>query len=273
MAVNPELLWLLCALLAGGFVSGMLAGLFGVGGGGIMVSVLYELFRTVGVPDEIRMHLAVGTSLAIIIPTGFRSFRSHQKRGAVNMDIMWHLGPSVVAGVLAGVFISKVANAETLKIVFAASMTLMAVKLLAGTDRWQLGIHLPPHPVGVLAGVFIGVISTLIGIGGGVYVSSYMTLYGRSLHHAVATSSGFGPIIAVPAMLGYMWAGWHSNGLPPGSLGYVSGVGALLVMPVSVLAAPVGVRLAHGISRRTLEIAFAGFLILMAVRFFISLLP
>jgi uncharacterized membrane protein YfcA len=214
----------------------------------------------------------VGTSLAIIIPTGFRSARAHAKRGAINFDVIWHLGPAVIVGVLAGIILTRAANGSLLKVVFAASAVIMAAKLLAGSDRWQLGATLPASPIGILTGLVIGLISSLMGVGGGVYVSSYMTLYGRPIHHAVATSSGFGPIIAIPATLGYVWAGWNMTGLPPGSFGYVSLAGAAIVIPVSVLAAPLGVYFAHGISRRKLEFGFAVFLMAMGTRFLLSLM-
>ena len=117
-------------------------------------------------------------------------------------------------------------------------------------------------------GMAIGILSTLIGIGGGGMMTSYMTLYGRTIHRSVGTAAGLGPIIAIPATLGYIWAGWNIDNLPIGSLGYVSILGVLIVAPISVLTAPVGVSLAHGISRRALELAFATFLTIVAFRFF-----
>jgi len=117
----------------------------------------------------------------------------------------------------------------------------------------------------------VGVVSTLMSIGGGVFITALMTFYGRPIQHAVATSSGFGPLISIPGALGFVWAGWHAAGLPPGSLGYVSLLGALIIIPTSVGAAPLGVRIAHGISRRKLELAFATFLLLVGVRFLVSL--
>jgi len=251
------MLWLAAALLASGAIAGMLAGLFGIGGGGILVPILYELFRGAGIRETVCMQLAVGTSLAIIIPTAYRSFRAHYLRGAVDMHVVRTLGPAVAAGVVAGIAVAQFASGGAMKAMFAASSLAMAAKLLAGRDRWLLGTELPGNPIDALVGLAIGAISTLIGIGGGVYVSAYMTLYRRPIHQAVATSSAFGPIIAIPAVAGYIWAGRAAEGLPPGSLGYVSLLGAALVAPVSVLAAPIGVRIAHGISRRKLEVAFA----------------
>lgn len=272
LGISPgELAWLLAALVTGGFITGILAGLLGIGGGGILVPILYELFGVIGVAEAHRMHLAVGTSLAIIIPTSFRSVQAHYKRGAVDMEVVRTLGPYVAIGVLFGILIAGFAAGSVLKMVYVASCVLMSFKLFAGGDRWHLGTVLPGNPLRAAAGTGTGIISTLIGIGGGVYVTAFMTLYGRAILQSVATASAFGPIISIPAALGYVWAGWNVTGLPPGSLGYVSLLGAAIVIPSSVLAAPLGVRIAHGISRRTLEIAFATFLALVALRFATSL--
>lgn len=270
--ISPqELAVVVPALLAGGVITGILSGLLGVGGGGILVPILYELFRVLGVDDAVRMHLAVGTSLAIIIPTSFRSYQSHMRHGAADKDIIRQIGPWVAFGVVLGIFIASVSPADALKAVFVLSSVLLAAKLYTGAARWQLGTTLPAQPVPAIVGLMTGIISTLIGIGGGVYISGYMTMYGRPIHQAVATASGFGPIIAIPAAIGYMAAGWAQEGLPTLSLGYVSLIGLAIVAPASVLAAPLGVRLAHGISRRALEIAFAMFLTLVAIRFGLSI--
>jgi uncharacterized membrane protein YfcA len=133
----------------------------------------------------------------------------------------------------------------------------MGIRLYFGRRGWQLGDAIPGNPLRTLYGGFVGLVSTLMSIGGGVFITTMMVLYGRPIQNAVGTSSGFGPLIAIPGTLGFIWAGWRIAGLPPGSLGYVSLLGALLIIPTSVLAAPLGVRIAHGISRRKLELAFA----------------
>ncbi|MGV1015060.1 MAG: sulfite exporter TauE/SafE family protein [Methyloceanibacter sp.] len=268
---GPDIAWLILALLAGGIVAGLLAGLFGIGGGAVLVPILFELFRLLGVPDDIRMHLAVGTSLAVIVPTSIRSFAEHRRRGAVDMAVLRHMGPAVGLGVIAGVVIASMVDGSVLKSVYVVSCLLIAAKLLAGSERGLLGTDLPVLIWQRLYGFVAGLGSTLIGIGGGIYVSAFMTFYGRPIHQAVATASGFGPIIAIPATIGFMWAGWGAAGLPPGSIGDVSQLGAAVIIPASVLAAPFGVRLAHHLSRRTLELAFAAFLILVAVRFLANL--
>lgn len=267
-----ELLALAGALLAAGVVTGLLAGLLGIGGGGILVPVLFELFGVLGVDESVRMHLSVGTSLAVIVPTSLRSFASHHARGAVDMALVRSMALAVVAGVALGAVLARHADQAVLQAIWVAAASLIALKLFLGSKQWQLGDAVPGQPFRALYGGFVGLVSTLMSIGGGIFITALMTFYGQPMQRAVATSSAFGPIIAIPGALGFVWAGWHADGLPPGSLGYVSVLGALLISPTSVLAAPLGVRIAHGISRRKLELAFATFLVAVAVRFLLSLL-
>jgi uncharacterized membrane protein YfcA len=267
-----ELLGLTAALLAAGFATGLLAGLLGIGGGGILVPVLYEVFGALGVDDAVRMHLAVGTSLAVIVPTSLRSFTAHHARGAVDLDLVRSMAPWVVLGVGLGAFLARYSNAAVLKGIWVAAASIISLKLFLGRHDWRLGDAVPGQPFRALYGGFVGLVSTLMSIGGGVFITALMTLYGQPMQRAVATSSAFGPIIAIPGALGFVWAGWHAAGRPPGSLGYVSLLGALVIIPTSVLAAPLGVRIAHGISRRTLELAFATFLVVVGLRFLFSLL-
>ncbi len=266
-----ELVWLAGVLLAAGLVMGLLAGLLGIGGGGIVVPILFEVFAALGVAEDVRMHLCVGTTLAVIMPTSLRSFMSHKAKGAVDMEVIRSMAVPVVAGVAIGVLVARLSDDAVLKGIWAGAATAMALKLFFGRESWRLGDRIPGNPARALYGAFIGLISTLMSIGGGAFVTMMMTLYGRPIHQAVATSSGFGPMIAIPGTIGFIWAGWGAPGLPPGSLGYVSLLGAAVIIPASVMAAPLGVRLAHGISRRALELAFATFLTVVAGRFFWSL--
>jgi uncharacterized protein len=266
-----EIALLAGALLAAGLVTGLLAGLLGIGGGGILVPVLYELFGALGGADAVRMHLAVGTSLAVIVPTSLRSFAGHRARGAVDMDLVRSMAPAVVAGVGLGAVLARHSNDAVLKSVWVGAAALIALKLVFGRE-WRLGAAIPGQPFRAIYGTLVGLLSTLMSVGGGVFITALMTFYGHAMQRAVATSSAFGPIIAIPGTLGFVWAGWHAAGRPPGSLGYVSLLGALLIIPTSVLAAPLGVRIAHGISRRKLELAFATFLAVVGVRFLLSLI-
>jgi len=263
-----ELLPLIVSLVMGGALTGFLAGLLGIGGGAILVPILYELFRLLGIEQSILMHLSVGTSLAVIMPTSIQSARKHDAHGALDRVLVKSMALPLLIGVGIGIAITNVADGTVLKMVYIAVCVFIASKLIAGEGAWQLGDHLPTGAISRAIGGLIGLLSTLIGVGGGAMMTSYMTLYGRNIHTAVATSAGLGPIIALPATLGYIWAGWNEPGLPPGSLGFVSLLGALIVAPLSVMTAPLGVATAHGISRRALELAFATFLLIVAIRFF-----
>ncbi len=263
---------LIISLLAGGVLTGLLAGMLGIGGGGVLVPILYEVFTVIGIDNEIKTHMAVGTSLAVIIPTSISSFRAHHRRGAVDMDVLRNWGPGVFAGVLIGIYLASIVDGAWLRLVYVGCSLFIAFKLLVARDRLQFGMKLPGQPFAGLIGGTFGVASTLMGVGGGALISSTMTLFGRAIHQAVATSSGFGPIIAIPATVGYIWAGWGAAGLPFGSAGYVSLMGAAIIIPMSVLAAPYGVRISHGLSKRKLETAFGIFLLVVSARFIVSIL-
>lgn len=268
-----DLIFLAVSLVAAGAVTGLLAGLFGVGGGAVIVPVLYEVFRVIGVSEEVRMPLVVGTSLAVIIPTSIRSYRAHLAKGLVDTSIIKIWAVPVVLGVLGGSFIARYAPPDVFKAVFVAVAFASAMRLLFASDRWKLGDDMPGPFLMRVYGLVIGVLSSLMGIGGGQLSSLFMTFYGRPIHQAVATSSGLGILISIPGALGYIYAGWPKMDLlPPLSLGYVSFIGFLLFIPTSIWTAPIGARLAHRLSKRRLEVAFGIFLLVVCARFFWSLI-
>lgn len=272
IALN-DLIFLAVSLVAAGAATGLLAGLFGVGGGAVIVPVLYEVFRAIGVPDEVRMPLVVGTSLAVIIPTSIRSYRAHLAKGLVDTSIIKIWAVPVVLGVVGGSVIARYAPPDVFKAVFVAVAFASAMRLLFASDRWKLGDTMPGPFLMRIYGLVIGVLSSLMGIGGGQLSSLFMTFYGRPIHQAVATSSGLGILISIPGALGYIYAGWPKMDLlPPLSLGYVSLIGFLLFIPTSIWTAPIGARLAHRLSKRRLEIAFGIFLLVVCTRFFWSLI-
>ena len=268
-----DLAFLAVSLVLAGAATGLLAGVFGVGGGAVVVPVLYEVFRVIGVPDDVRMPLAVGTSLAIIIPTSIRSFNAHRAKGMVDLSIIKVWAVPVVLGVIGGSVIARYAPADLFKAVFVAVAFVSALRLLFASDRWKLGDDMPGALVMRVYGLIIGVLSALMGIGGGQLSSLFMTFYGRPIHQAVATSSGLGVLISIPGALGYIYAGWPKMAvLPPFSLGYVSLIGFLLFIPTSIWTAPIGARMAHRLSKRRLEVAFGLFLLVVCARFAWSLL-
>jgi uncharacterized protein len=268
-----ELIFVVVGLLVGGVATGLLAGLFGVGGGAIIVPVIYAVFGLMNVPEDLRMPLSVGTSLAVIIPTSIQSLRAHYAKGAVDMDILRLWAVPVVLGVVVGSFLARYAPASLFKIVFVCVASLTAAKLLFASDRWTLGDTMPTGILMKVYGATIGLLSSLMGIGGGQLANLFMTLYGKPIHQAIATSSGLGVLISVPGAIGYMLAGWpRMEALPPLSIGYVSLIGLLLIAPTSALVAPYGARLAHRLPKRKLEVAFGLFLILVSARFLWSIL-
>jgi uncharacterized protein len=268
-----DLVLIVFGLLAGGVATGLLAGLFGVGGGAIIVPVLYAVFGMMGVPEALRMPLSVGTSLAVIIPTSIQSFRTHKAKGAVDMEILRAWAIPVVLGTLVGAAIARFAPPAVFKMVFIAVALMTAAKLFFGGDRWRLGDVLPMGAPLKVSGAVIGVLSSLMGIGGGQLANVFMTVYGRGIHQAIATSSGVGVLISVPGALGYMIAGWPQMAvLPPLSIGFVSLIGLLLIAPTSSFFAPYGARLAHRLPKRQLELGFGVFLVLVCLRFIWSII-
>ncbi len=267
-----EIAMLALWIAGAGIVVGILAGLFGIGGGAIIVPVLYEVFRVLNVPEDVRMQLCIGTSLAIIVPTTVRSYIEHKKKGAVIPDVVRLWTVPAVLGVMIGSVVAFFAPAIVFKIAFVIFAGFIAVKMLFGGDRWNLSSELPSRGPLAFYGFLTGLFSSLVGVSGGSLSNAVLTLYGQPLQRAVATSAGIGVPITVAGTIGYSVAGWpHMAELPPLSLGFVSFIGLVLMAPVSMYTTRYGVRLAHWLSRRKLEIAFGCFLILVAVRFILSL--
>jgi uncharacterized membrane protein YfcA len=267
-----EIVWLAVAIVIAGVITGLLAGLFGIGGGAVIVPVLYEVFTVLAVPDTVRMQLCIGTSIAIIVPTTVRSYLTHRQKGLVVPGVirLWAL-PAVI-GVACGSAIAAFAPAAVFKVAFVVIAAFIACKFLFAGDRWNLGAELPgPLPMRVY-GFIIGLAGSLMGVSGGSLSNIVLTLYGKSIHQAVATSSGLGVPITIVGTLGYIAAGLpHNAELPALSLGFVSLIGVVVMAPISSLVSPYGAKLAHLLSRRTLEIAFSIFLLLVSARFVVSL--
>jgi uncharacterized protein len=267
-----ELAWLMLAVIAAGVFTGILAGVFGVGGGGVVVPVLFEIFRILGVPDDVRMQLCIGTSLAVIGPTAWRSYRAHQARGMVIAGVIriWAL-PTFV-GVAVGAVIAAFAPGGVLKIAFMVIAGTIAARLLFGGYRWRLSGDLPGRTGMTGYGLLIGLGSALMGISGGSLATMVLTLYGKPIHNAVATAAGIGVPISIAGTIGYALAGLpHQAALPPLSIGFVSVIGLVAIAPISSIVSPLGARIAHALPRRWLEIAFALFLLTVASRLVVSL--
>jgi len=261
-----QLVWLAAILLAAGVFTGILAGLLGVGGGIIAVPVIYQVLVFTDTSPAHLMHIAVGTSLALIIPTSIRSARAHHARGAVLPAVLRRWSVPLVLGVSAGVWLATLLHSAFLALVFAGVVLAMSAYLGFAGDGFRLGTRLPEGLRGAAIPATVGAVSALMGIGGGSLSVPAMTAYGIPVLHAVGTSAAFGLLIAVPGALGFMLTGWQQPGLPPLSLGYVNLLAFACLLPTTLLAVPLGVRLAHRIPGPWLRRSFALFLLLMGLR-------
>jgi uncharacterized membrane protein YfcA len=267
-----ELAWLVAAVIGAGVLTGILAGVFGVGGGGVVVPVLFEIFRILAVPDDVRMQLCIGTSLAVIGPTAWRSYRAHQARGMVIAGVIRTWALPTFVGVALGAVIAAFAPGGVLKIAFMLIAGIIAARLLFGGDRWRLSDELPGRAGMIGYGFLIGLGSALMGISGGSLATMALTLHGKPIHNAVATAAGIGVPISIAGTIGYALAGLpHQAELPPLSIGFVSVIGFAAITPISSLVSPLGARIAHALPRRWLEIGFALFLLTVASRLVASL--
>src|SRR5688572_29636431 len=202
-----EIAFLAAVIIAGGIVTGILAGMFGIGGGAIIVPVLYEVFRVLEVPEAVRMQLCVGTSMAIIVPTNVRSYLVHRRYGAVLTDVVraWWL-PSAL-GVGTGALIAGIASGAVLKVAFVVITGTIGLKLLIGRDDWRFADHLPGRAAMSGYGFVLGLGSSLIGVSGGSISAMILSLHGRVIHNVVATSAALGVPITIAGAVGYMLAG------------------------------------------------------------------
>ena len=267
-----DLAWLAAATILAGIATGLFAGAFGIGGGAVIVPVLFEAFGMLGVPEAVRMQLCIGTSLAIIVPTAIRSYRVHRARGLVMDAVMRSWAVPAVAGVAVGAVAAAFAPAGVFKVAFALIAGVIAAKLLLGRESWVVRHRLPGGAGMAAYGLAVGIGSSLMGISGGSLVTMILTLHGTPIHNAVATAAGLGVPITIAGTLGYCLAGLrHQAILPPLSIGFVSLVGVVLIAPISSYVAPFGARLAHVMGKRQLEVAFGAFLLLASVRFLASL--
>ena len=259
-----DLIVILAVLALSGALAGFLAGLLGIGGGVVMVPVLYLSFQYLGASDTWLMHQAVATSLGIIIPTAFFSARAHNKAGAIVMELVKPWTPWIIFGAVFGAAIASSLQSGQLVLFFAVIATLMGVKLLLPLEGKVASTTLPGKVSGGVIAAFIGSASTLMGIGGATLSVPAMTLFGIPIKKAIGTASLIGLIIAVPATIGYIWQGFGEADILPYSFGFVNLIGVLVVAPVSSVVAPFGARTAHRLPRRTLSVLFGLFLIAAA---------
>lgn len=254
------------SLSAAGVLAGLLAGLLGVGGGIVIVPVLYHLLLAVGFDADLTMHVAVGTSLAAIVPTSIMSARAHDRRGAVDRDLLLLIGPGILIGSILGVLVAAVARGWVLSLVFGVMALAVSAHMTFTPEGFRLANKLPGRFATRVIGAVIGFFSSLMGIGGGTLTVPVLSLHNYPIRRAVGTSAACGLIISLPGAIGFAATGFGRADLPPYSLGYVSLVGILMIVPATLLMSQVGARLAHTISPRALRVAFAVFLFITAIR-------
>ncbi|MBT8103338.1 MAG: sulfite exporter TauE/SafE family protein [Gammaproteobacteria bacterium] len=262
--------WLMLGaiMLVTGCVAGVFAGLFGIGGGIVIVPVLEAALGFLGVDAAIRMHVAVATSLATIIPTSISSARAHHQRKSVDVDIVKRWAVFVLLGALLGAWIASQVHSRVLAMVFATLALLVAMKMVFLPETRNLTEDIPRGPLVTVIPTAIGVFSSMMGIGGGTFSVMTLTLFNEPIHRAVGTAALFGLVISLPATIGFVITGWGDVRLPPGSLGYVSLVGFACIAPTTVLAAPLGARIAHAFSAKRLSMLFGAFLVIASARLF-----
>lgn len=257
---------LISLMLASGLVGGLLAGLLGVGGGIVVVPVLEFTLGMLGVDPEIRMHIAVATSLATIIPTSVSSARAHHRRGSVDLVLFKRWAPVMFIGATLGAVFASSVHSAMLALVFGSVALLVAGKMLLLQDDFRLAQGIPTQPTALAIPFGIGAVSSMMGIGGGTLSVPVLTLLNQPVHTAVGTSALFGLVISVPATAAYIVSGWSHESVLPLSLGYVNLAGFLIIAPLTTWVAPYGARIAHGLTRATLSRTFGAFLLIVSVR-------
>jgi len=254
------------SLLTLGALAGLLAGMLGIGGGIVLVPGIYYTMHALGYGGEAIMHVAVGTSLAIVVPTGYVSMRSHLKREAVRFDIVKTLGLAILAGSIAGTLVARLLTGDGLQLLFGIVVFALSIFMVMQPDAPKSMREMPRRLWQSVAGLIFGTLSTLLGIGGATMTVPYMTFHHVPIHKAVGTAAFLGLFIALPGMLGFVAAGLGAEGRPPFSVGYVNVLTWLSIVPASVLMAPVGAHLAHQMPVKRLKRFFSFFIMIVSVK-------
>ncbi|QNA90206.1 sulfite exporter TauE/SafE family protein [Massilia sp. Dwa41.01b] len=258
---------LILALLAMGCFGGFAAGLLGIGGGMVLVPFITMIFTARGFPDELVVHMAIATSLGTIMFTSLSSVRAHHKHGAVLWPVVRLLAPGIVLGSTVGPWIGKQMPTSVLAFFFGAFVAFSATQMLIG-KKPAAARELPAAPGMFAMGGVIGILSGLVGAGGGFISVPFMTWCNVRIHNAVATSAALGFPIALAGTLANVFYGWGEPGLPQYSLGYIYVPALLIIVAASVTLAPLGARTAHRMPVRQLQKVFAVILYALAAYMF-----
>ena len=267
---SGDLLFSISLLIGTGIFAGFIAGLFGIGGGVVVVPALYYIFTLAEVDESIRMHLAVGTSLANIVPISIISAVSHARKNSVNIDFLKFIFVSIIVGVTCGSIAVSYLEGSTLILIYSIILLFVAAQFFFWHDKWRLSSSFPKNMTGHGFGSVIGFLSVIIGVGGGSISIPILKLYNFEIHKAIGTAAGIGTIVAVPGTIGFMIAGLQNNVDLPLSFGYVSLVGLILITPITIIGAPIGVRFAHYLSKSKLNLLFGIFILFMSIRFYLE---
>ncbi|WP_293574280.1 sulfite exporter TauE/SafE family protein [Phaeobacter sp.] len=252
-------------LLVTGAVAGVLAGLLGVGGGIVLVPAFFYVFQTLGYGGDQLMQMCLATSLATIIVTSVRSVLSHNKKGAVDWQILRSWGPGIAVGAIVGVTVAASLRSTTLQALFGVLALIIGLYMAFGRAEWRLGQEMPKGARRLVLSPVVGGLSVLMGIGGGSFGVPLMSLFATPIHRAVATAAGFGVIIAVPSVIGFLFFPIDAAARPPFTVGAVNLVAFVVVIAMTLITAPWGVKLAHAMDPKPLKRVFAVFLILVAL--------
>jgi len=265
--IAPQELLMLAVL---GGLAGIFAGLFGIGGGTVVVPGLVYVFTQMGIPQDIIMHMALGTSLAVIIPASLAAMRAQLAKGTVRLDFVRRMSPGLVLGSLMGASIAHFIPTHQLMLIFSGFLLFVSFNVFwGGRKKVTAPVTERPSPswvFGIATGLVVGMVSALLGIGGGTLLVPTLLGFGLAMHAAVGTSSAMGSIIALPGAIGYVLSGADVASRPEFSLGYVSLSAMLVLAPLATFAAPYGVRLSHHLPVRVLKMLFAAFLALIALK-------
>lgn len=265
MLESFSLVPLLIVLLVIGAFAGVMAGLLGVGGGIILVPAFYFAFSAIGYDSPQLMQICLATSLATIIVTSLRSVHGHNKKGAVDWEILKTWAPGIVVGAVIGVVVASSLRSIVLQSIFGVLAAIVGLYMAFGKSEWRLGDEMPKGATRAALSPGLGFLSVLMGIGGGSFGVPVMSLYNVPIHRAVATAAGFGLIIAVPSVIGFLLVNIDPSVRPPYTVGAVNFVAFVIIIAMTLITAPYGVKLAHAMDPKPLKRVFGGFLILVAL--------